>query len=166
MKNYKMINEAIIVAEDLLKQEKQHYEVYAGNAEFQIKNQICEYIYKQLSNADFPKIQGFKYIKNAEICFNSGDYGCEGKDFQYQLFIRNYDSNKVSRIFFNREEYYESIEQPIEESTLIDLVQNWAYMKKRLSETIDISYQNKINTIKRKVDEIKRKEEILKGFKL
>ena len=166
MKNYKMINEAITVAEDLLKQEKQHYEIYVGNTEFQIKNQICEYIYKQLSDAEFPKIQGFKYINNAEICFNSGDYEWEGKYFQYQLFIRNYTSNTVSRIFFNREEYYESEEQPIEESTLINLIENWDYIKKKLSEAIDIAYQNKINTIKRKVEEIKRKKAILEGFKL
>lgn len=166
MKDYKMINEAIAVAEGLLKTTKQDYEVYAGNAEFQIKYQICEYIYELLRNAEFPQIQGLKYLGDAEVCFNSANYLCDGKSFQYQLFIRDYASNKVSRIYFNREEYYENTMQPIEESTLIALIKKWDYIKKRLPEQIDAAYQAKIDAIKKEADRIKKQREILDGFKL
>ena len=95
------------------------------------KTTTANYIYQLLRNAGFPKIQGLKYIGDSEVCFNSGDYGCDGKYFQYQLFIRDYASNKVSRIYFNKEDYHESTMQPIEESTLIALIKKWDYLKKR-----------------------------------
>lgn len=172
MKDYKMINEAVTVAEDLLKQEKQHYEAYMCNTEWDIKYQICDYIYNQLSNANFPDIPNIRIhlyappIESYEIYFDTANYGCDGQDFQYQLFIKDCLANKVSRIYFNSEDYYETTMQPIEEATLLVLIKGWKSLKAKLSEAIDKAYQQRINRIKKEADEIKRKQEILKGFKL
>jgi hypothetical protein len=172
MKDYKMINEAVTVAEDLLKQEKQHYEAYVGNTEWDIKYQICDYIYNQLSNTNFPDIPNIRIhlyappIESYEIYFDSANYGCDGQYFQYQLFIKDCLANKVSRIYFNSEDYYEATMQPIEEATLLVLIKGWKSLKAKLSEAIDSAYQQRINRIKKEAEEIKRKQEILKGFKL
>lgn len=172
MKDYKMINEAITVAEDLLKQEKQHYEECVCNSEWEIKYQICDYIYKQLSNAGFPRIRDIVCsrtkppIESYEISFSYASYLCDGVNYQYQLFITDYMNKKVSRIYFNKDDYYESTSQPMKESTLIDLIKEWDRLKGKLSETIDDEYQRRINKIKQEADKIKRNQEILQGFKL
>lgn len=172
MKDYKMINEAITVAEGLLKQEKQHYEECVCQCEWDIKFQIADYIYRQLREAGFPDTNKIicsttnPPMESYEVDFTSASYICDGTNYQYQLFIRNYMSGEVSRIYFNRDEYYESAEQPIKESTLIALIRELEPLKKRLSVEIDNAYQQRINRIKREAEDIKRKQEILKGFKL
>jgi hypothetical protein len=164
MKDYKMINEAIAVAEDLLAQEKQHYMKCVCNAEWEIKYQVGEYIYNLLRNARFPHISGFRCFNGCEICFNSSAYLHDGQNFQYQLFIKV--SNEVSRIYFNEEGYYEDTMQPMTENTLIALVNNWDRLKRRIPELIDEAYRKHLDEIKKEADEIKRKQEILKSFKL
>ena len=172
MKDYKMINEAITVAEDLLAQERQNYENCVCNAEWDIKYQICDYIYNQLRNAKFPDISNIRVelcappVTSYHISFDSGDYGCDGQYFKYQLFIRDYLADKVSRIFFNDEDYYESTTQPIREETLLVLIKGWGALKAKLPVEIDNAYQQRINRIKKEADEIKRKQEILESFKL
>jgi hypothetical protein len=172
MKDYKMINEAITTAEDLLKTTKQHYEDCICNREWDIKFQICDYIYNQLSNAGFPEINKIKCevihppIESYEISFHSASYLCDGINFQYQLFIHDYMNGKISRIYFNQEDYYESTTQSMNESTLIALIKEWGKLKAKLTPAIDNAYQQRINRIKKEAEEIKRKEEILKGFKL
>ena len=95
MKDYKMINEAIATAEDLLKTTKQNYEECVCNSEWDIKYQICDYIYKQLSNAGFPNIYKIicsttnSPIESYEVDFTAAPYLCDGVNFQYQLFIRD-----------------------------------------------------------------------------
>lgn len=172
MKDYKMINEAIATAEDLLKTTKQNYENCICNREWDIKFQICDYIYKQLSMAGFPNIDRIECstlhppIVSHDISFSSANYLCDGRDFQYQLFIQDYMNKKTSRIYFNKEDYYESTSQPMNEATLIALIQEWDKLKTRLLLTIDNAYQQRINKIKNEAEKIKRKQEILKGFKL
>jgi hypothetical protein len=172
MKDYKMINEAIVVAEELLAQEKQHYISCVCNAEWEVKYQICDYIYNLLRNVGFPHIFGIRVenykppIESYMVSFSSGDYGCDGKRFGYQLFIRDCLTDKVSRIFFNEEDYYEDTMQHIQEDTLLVLIKVWHELKTTLSEAINNAYQARIKAIKKEVDEIKRKQEILKGFKL
>ena len=172
MKDYKMINEAIATAEDLLKSNKQNYENCVCNATWDIKYQICDYIYNQLSNANFPDIPDIRIrlyappIESYEIYFDSADYGCDGQHFQYQLFIKDCIAGKVSRIYFNSEDYYEDTMQPIEEITLLVLIKGWKSLKAKLSEAIDKAYQQRINKIKQEADRIKKNQEILKSFKL
>lgn len=172
MKDYKMINEAIKTAEELLKITKQNYENCVCNAEWDIKFQIGDYIYNLLRNADFPFVKDIgleRYISSNERCsvsFSSGKYLHDGKDFQYQLFISNYKTHKISRIYFNAEEYYEDSIQPIEESTLLALITTWKPLKEKLSVEIDNAYQTRINKVKKEKDEILRKQEILKNFEL
>lgn len=172
MKNYKTINEAIKVAEELLKTTKQNYENCVCNAEWDIKFQIGDYIYNLLRNADFPIIKTIQIeqlnppIESFDISFSSAHYMHDGIDFQYQLFIRDYMRDKVSRIYFNTEEYYEDSMQPIEESTLLALITVWKTLKSKLSVEIDNAYQTRINKIKKEKNEILRKQEILKSFSL
>lgn len=172
MKDYKMINEAIAVAEDLLTQEKQHYTSCVCNAEWEIKYQICDYVYNLLRNAEFPNISGIRVenykppIESYMVSFSSGDYGCDGKCYKYQLFIRDCLTDKVSRIFFNKEDYYESTMQHITEDTLLALIKVWSELKPALSGAIDRAYQAKIKAIKKEADKIKQKMAIIDGFKL
>lgn len=171
MKDYKMINEAITTAEDLLKTTKQNYENSVCNKEWDIKFQICDYIYNQLKKAEFPnniniRLESLGLSYNCyDIYFSSGDYGCDRKNFKYQLFIRNYNG-KVSRIFFNEQEYHESEEDYIVESTLLCLIQGWSQLKEQLIPSIDKAYQQRINQIKQEANEIKRKQDILESFEL
>ena len=96
MKNYKMINEAITTAEDLLKITKQNYENSVCNKEWDIKFQICDYIYNQLKKAEFPNNIHIRLESLGpqydcyHIYFSSGDYGCDRKDLKYQLFLHNF----------------------------------------------------------------------------
>ena len=73
---------------------------------------------------------------------------------------------RVSRIYFNDNDYYESPSQPMNEATLIVLIKEWGKLKSKLSVAIDNEYQCRINKIKQEADKIKRKQEILKSFKL
>lgn len=172
MKDYKMINEAIATAEDLLKTTKQNYENCVCNSEWDIKFQICDYIYKQLSMAGFPNIRTVKCettnppFESYEVSFHSADYSCDGMNFQYQLYIRDYINDKISRIYFSNDDYYECTMHHMKETTLIALIKEWKKLKTKLSVEIDNAYQQRIDRIKREADEIKRKQEILKGFKL
>lgn len=171
MKDYKMINEAITVAEELLIQEKQSYEKCVCNSEWEIKYEICNYIYNILQDTKFPnfsiRIENYNpLIESYYISFSSGDYGCDGIHFKYQLFIKDNKNNKVSRIFFHEEDYYESTNQPIQEDTLLILIKSWKELKSKLPIEIDKTYQQRINQIKQEANEIKRKQEILESFKL
>jgi hypothetical protein len=172
MKNYKTINEAIAVAEDLLKTTKQNYENLIGNREWDIKYQICDYIYRLLREANFLDIGKIcsatinPPIESHDVTFTSGSYRCDGVDYQYQLFIQDYLGGKISRIYFNKEDYYESTTHPITELTLIALVKDWDELKIKLSTAIDKAYQKRIIQIKKEANNIKRKQEILNNFKL
>lgn len=172
MKNYKTINEAIAVAEDLLKTTKQNYENFIGNREWDIKYQICDYIYRQLKEANFPDIGKIcsaiinPPFESHNVIFTSGPYLCDGVDYQYQLFIQDYLGEKIARIYFNTEDYYESTTHPITEPTLIALVKDWDELKIKLSTSIDKAYQVRINQIKKEANNIKQKQEILNNFKL
>lgn len=171
MKNYNMINEAVTVAEDLLRTTKQNYENCICNTEWSVKEQISNYIYEQLKIAKFPnniyiRIENpGRSIECYDVYFQSGDYGVKGQHFKYQLFIRTHNG-KVSRIFFDEYEYYESEEQPIREETLLALIQAWSELKTQLIPSIDKSYQQRIDQIKKQSEEIKKRQTILTSFKL
>lgn len=171
MKNYNMINEVVTVAEDLLRTTKQNYENCICNTEWSVKEQISNYIYEQLKIAKFPNniciiIETLgRSIECYDVYFQSGDYVVKGQHFKYQLFIRTHNG-KVSRIFFDEYEYYESEEQPIEEETLLALIQAWSELKTQLIPSIDKSYQQRIDQIKKQSEEIKKRQTILTSFKL
>lgn len=171
MKDYTMINEAINVAEDLLKTAVKNYNNYICNTEFDVKIQIFDYIYNQLKKAAFPNNINIRIEHSGtgfvcyDVYFKSGDYGDNGQCFQYQLFIRDW-KGKVSRIFFNKKDYYESESQPIVETTLLALIQAWEELKQNLIPAIEKSYQQRLDAIKNEANKIKQKEEILKSFTL
>lgn len=171
MKNYKMINEAITTAEDLLKTIKQNYENSVCNKEWEIKYEICNYIYNILNDAEFPnisiRIENYTpHIESYHISFSSGGYSCDGIYFKYQLFIKDHKNNKVGRIFFNEEDWYESTSEYIQEDILLVLIKSWKELKSKLPIEINKACQQRINQIKQEANEIKRKQEILESFEL
>lgn len=172
MKNYEIINEAITMAENLLASTKHNYEQCLAHSELEIKYQICDYIYNQLKITNFPTTSKIicstinPPIESYEVTFSSASYIYKGTNYQYQLFIQDYRSGEISRIYFNTHEYQETSDHPIQEHTLIALIKVWDNFKTKFSATIDQAYQARINHIKREANIIKRKQEILTSFKL